>query len=70
LTALELLTHLSTLSLAAARPELHCLDMDPDCDESQAAVDVVQKADDLAAAIHRYKLALAVARQRDRELPF
>lgn len=70
LTALELLTHLATLSLAAAWPELHCLDIDPDCDEAHAAFDVVQKADELAAAIHRYKLALAVSRQRDRQLPF
>ncbi len=69
LTALELLTHLATLSLAASWPELHCLDMDPDCDESRAAFDVVQRASDLEAAVHRYKLALAAA-QRDRELPF
>jgi hypothetical protein len=57
------------VALAAAWPELHDIDL---CnhDEPRAAFDVLRRADDLVAAVNRYRLALAVADHRTHDLPF
>ena len=70
LAVLEHVLDVAIVSLAAACPELHCLDLVPDCDQSRAAFDILLRARDLGSAINRYRLALASAERRQAELPF
>lgn len=70
LSMLEAAAEIARLALLAAHP------CEPDSDdpplEGRAASAVIDAADDLATAIHRYRLALARARDHDRDdlLPF
>jgi hypothetical protein len=71
LAVLEATLDVAVVALAAAWPELHCLDLEPDCPASRTAFEIVERAHHLAAAINRYRLALASAeRRRYDDLPF
>jgi hypothetical protein len=69
LAVLEAVLDVAGVALAAAWPELHDIHL-CDHDEPRAALDVLRRADDLVAAVNRYRLALAVADDRKNELPF
>jgi hypothetical protein len=69
LAVLDTALRVAILALTAAWPELHT-DHLP-CDEPRAALDVIERARDLALAVRRYRRALALAAaRRDDELPF
>ena len=70
LAVLEAALDVTILALAAAWPELQELDLDSSYDEARAAFDVIERARTLAAAVNRYRLALATADRRDHDLPF
>lgn len=69
LALLEVALEVTGVALAAAWPELHDIRM---ChhDEPRAALDVLRCADDLLAAVHRYKIALLAADDRRDDMPF
>ncbi len=58
------------VALAVAWPELHDLDDTCPDDEPRAALGIVEHARGLAAAIQRYRLALASSNRREPDLPF
>jgi len=70
LAVLEAVLEITGVALAAAWPELHDLDLACEHDEPRAALEVLQRASDLIAAINRYRLALVRARDRQYDLPF
>jgi hypothetical protein len=67
LAVLDTALRVAILALAAAWPELHTDHLLHD--EARAALDVIERARDLALALRRYRRDLA-ATQRERELPF
>lgn len=69
-TLLEATAHVAVLALGAAYPEMHDLDDDTDAIELRAAVAILDAARNLGENIHRYRLALALLRERDELLPF
>ena len=69
LAVLEVALRTAILALVAAWPELNDLDDDP-LDEPRAALELVERARDLGAAVNRYRLALATAHGRQDDLPF
>lgn len=69
LAVLEVALRAAILALVAAWPELNDLDDDP-LDEPRAALELVERARDLGAAVNRYRLALATAHGRQDDLPF
>jgi hypothetical protein len=72
LAVLETAANIAILALGAEYPELACRDVDlRGPPEIRAAVDLVELARDLDAAIARYRRALVVARERETDLlPF
>jgi hypothetical protein len=69
LAVLEVSLNVTGVALAAAWPELHDINL-CDHDEPRAALDILRLAADLVAAVNRYRLALAVAHDRQHALPF
>ncbi|HEX7273202.1 MAG TPA: hypothetical protein VF420_13740 [Casimicrobiaceae bacterium] len=69
LAALEDTLRVATLALAAAWPEIQEVDLSPD-EQPRTALDVIESARALTAAVNRYRLALAVDHARDQDLPF
>lgn len=66
---LEAALDATIFALAAAWPELQ-LGYDLRLEEPRVALDVIEHARDLAAALRDYRRALAVERQRELDLPF
>lgn len=66
---LEAALDATVFALAAAWPELQ-LGHDLRYDEPRAALDVIEHARALAAALRGYRRALAAKRQRELDLPF
>jgi hypothetical protein len=70
LAVLDAALGVAIVALVAAWPELNDLEANCPHDEPRTALDVVQRAGDLAGAINRYRLALATADRRKYDLPF
>lgn len=69
LAVLEIAVDVTLVALGAAYPE-DDLDGDDVAPERHAASRIEDAARELVGAINRYRLALVLARQRDRLLPF
>lgn len=69
LAVLEIAVDVTLVAILAAYPEEDA-DADDDAPERDAASHLEHAARELLRAIHRYRLALVIARQRDRLLPF
>jgi hypothetical protein len=69
LAVLEAALDVAGVALAAAWPELQDIDL-CDHDEPRAALEVLRRAADLVAAVNHYRRALAVADDRNNDLPF
>lgn len=72
LAVLEAALDVSLIALVAAHPDDHELEDDPPPSERVAARALVEAVHNVAAAVHRYRLALTLerARERDRLMPF
>ncbi len=70
LALLEAVLDVASLALAAAWPELHEIEMAREHEEPRAALEILQLAGDLTAAVDRYRLVLAGADARRHDLPF
>lgn len=70
LALLEAAVDVAHVALAAAWPELHDIDVASEHDEPRAALDVLQRASALVAAINRYRLVLVLAADQQQHLPF
>lgn len=71
LAVLETNAHVAVLALGAAHPDLQDVDdRDTEALELHAAIAILDAARTLAETINRYRLALALAEQRDELLPF
>lgn len=70
LAILEAALQVATVALAAAWPELHDIYAANEHDEPRAALEILQLARPLLAAVHRYKLVLALAQAKQHDLPF
>jgi hypothetical protein len=58
------------VALGAAWPQLHDRDLVREHPECRVALNILHRAADLAAAVRRYRLALAEADDRQHDLPF
>ena len=70
LAIFEVAADTTVLALAAVYPEIHDLDNHDDYPELRAALDLIDTARAVAACLNRYRLALLLAQERDRLLPF
>jgi hypothetical protein len=71
LALLESALDVASLALAAAWPELHDADVhERDDDEPLAALEILERAATLVAAIHRYRRVLVAAGTARDDLPF
>jgi len=68
LAVLDAALDVAVLALAAAWPELHTGDTDHD--QPRAALDAINHARALSAALRRYRRALARADRCEADLPF
>jgi hypothetical protein len=70
LALLEAALDVASVALAAAWPELHEIEMAREHEEPRAALDILQLAGDLVAAVDHYRLVLAGADAQRHDLPF
>lgn len=70
LAVLEAALDVASVALAAAWPELHDIDIACEHDEPRAAFDILLRASNLAAAVNRYRLVLALTHTKQNDLPF